>query len=388
MNKGKYLIYLSIFFTLTAIFLIFWQSHWLNKEALKKTPKAGDILIPMHNCFQARDSTSCYREISGEFLSKFSLKDILSIIEQNQNQPELFQSCHEMGHFLGREQIRKVKDVQEAMSECIPICFAGCYHGVLEGYLIDKNLSFDVNNPELIKAIKDLCNSPDKQTSTEVFNQCLHGLGHALMFLTQSDLPKALTLCDNLDSTSVRDWCYSGAFMENSTSSTNKDHPSKYLKKEDPMYPCTILEDRYLNMCYALQSFYFAEVSGYDWQKTIDLCSRVPQSYQETCFRSIGQNLVGFTQDLDLIKTNCNLIGPTELKQACIQGVEIALSSKYAGDLSKNIQFCSLLDTKYKKSCYLQLGISARNWSSNTEEINKACAAIAEDQYRYDCTNP
>lgn len=396
----RHFLLVILFLIIVVLYALPQLSHLKQSSSQKLTSQKDDALIEsdmlskIHVCFEkTAGKTSCYKEAADDILKHTSLQKALSFLEKNQIKPEIFQSCHEMAHFLGRTQYSQIKDVGKALSDCLPICFSGCYHGVLEQYLIDKNLSFDNQyDSRLAKEVPGLCGKREGYEQRELYNQCLHGLGHALMFLTDNELPKSLKLCDelksaadNLNKMSDGEWCYSGAFMENSTSSTNKDHPSKYLSRVDPMYPCNILDEKYLDMCYALQSFYFADFVNYDWRKTFQLCQKVPYLYQATCFRSIGQNLVGFTQDLNLIKTNCGLTQEVETEKYCIQGVILALNSKYGGDYSRMVQFCSIIDTKYKKSCYTQLGLSVRDWLKSDHDLAKVCTSITEEEYRSDC---
>jgi len=386
---NRYIYLLNIFLAIIIVALIY--PGWSKQGPYQKKVDASlesYMLSEMHACFQkVSGKNQCYNQVAVNVLKKNDLQQAITVLEKNQDQSELFQSCHEMGHFLGREEYKRTKKVNEALSVCTPVCFAGCFHGVLEGHLIEKKIGLD--QPELLsKEITKICGLKQDYAQAEFFNQCLHGLGHALMFLTNANLPTALKLCDNLQTKSEQDWCYSGSFMENSTSSTNKDHPSKYLKADDILYPCNSLDGKYLEMCYALQSFYFADVSQYDWQKTISLCLLVPTPYQETCIRSVGQNLVGFSQDFNLIKNNCYLVDSQDLRQACIQGVILALSSKYGGDFSKMMQFCEVLDISYKRGCYSQVGISSKDWLTNIQDLKKVCSSIREVEYQDACLKP
>ncbi len=389
----KNYLFLITLFIIAIAGVILWQSNWLGKQSnLTQSPQKSatlenDILSKIHVCFEKKvGQNNCYKEVAHDFLKNSNLEEALNILQKNQTQPEIFQSCHQMAHLLGREEYNLKKSVGESLTKCSPVCFAGCYHGVLEGYFIEKNLSASADNSLIAKEVSALCGKKEGYKNNELYNQCLHGLGHAVMFLAENELPRSLKLCDELQTQSDQEWCYSGAFMENSTSSTNKDHPSQYLRADDPMYPCTILDQKYLNMCYALQSFYFAEVSNYDWNKTIGLCHMVPIAYQATCFRSIGQNLVGFTQDLETIKKNCSLIVEDESEKACVQGVVLALSSKYNGDYSRMVKFCSIVDQKNKRICYDQLRLSMQDWFKNPQDLKNVCLTIPEEEYKAECT--
>lgn len=336
------------------------------------------------SCYAEDSNTACLREASNDFLENFQLKEIFDVFEKNERQPEFFSLCHPALHFLGQGVYRKEKNVQKGLSQCSPVCFMACQHGVLEGYLKERNLSLD--DEVLRKEVLTLCQRDDKKVKAS-YNECLHGLGHALMFFTGDELPRSLKICDGLPGRDEQQWCYSGAFMENSTSSTNKDHPTKYLKKDDPMYPCNVLDSKYLDMCYTLQGFYFSKISNYEIEKTITLCNQVPKSYQASCFRSIGQERVGFTQDTALMKDGCNQVEEGDNRKACLQGVIAALAERYKGDYKRIIEFCTILDKDNKPLCYQQLMGAMTDWIIDKDKLKNICQSIPEEEYRKQCLN-
>ena len=336
------------------------------------------------SCHVEDSNTACLREASNDFLEHFKLKEILDVFEKNERQGEFFALCHTALHFLGQGVYTKEKNDQVGLSQCSPVCFWACQHGVLEGFLKERNLTFD--DEVLKKEVLVLCKRDAKKAKAQ-YNECLHGLGHALMFFTEGELPRSLKICDGLGGRDEQQWCYSGAFMENSNSSTNKDHPPKYLKVDDTMYPCNVLDSKYLDMCYVFQGFYFAKLSNYEIEKTIRLCGQVPKSYQASCFRSIGQDRVGFTQDTALMKDGCNKIEEGDNREACLQGVIGALAERYKGDYKRIIEFCTILDRDDKSLCYLHLKGTMEDWIINKQELKNICQGIPEEEYRKQCLN-
>lgn len=381
-SKIKKIFLLVILISIFSVVVISYRSKIQNLSQTKEDPNSY-ITKKIKICNDKGGATQCLKDAAGDFMKNFRLKEILGVFEKNESQPEFFAQCHATLHFLGQEVYRKEKNVQEGLSQCSPVCFWACQHGVLEGYLKSKNLS--LNSDEVLKReVLTLCVKEDKKAKA-IYNECLHGLGHALMFFTEGELPRSLEICDELKNSEDRDWCYSGVFMENSTSSTNKDHPSKYLRADDPMYPCNILGDKYLNMCYALQGFYFAKISNYEIAKTIALCNQVPKDYRFYCFHSIGQGRVGFTQDPKIMKDGCDQIAIEKDREACIKGVIGTIAERYKGDHKKVIEFCMVLDENDKPLCYQQLRAVMTNWVTNQDELKKICEEIQEEEYRESC---
>lgn len=359
---------------------IYKPSSNVNKEGLNKF-----IVEKMVEC-KNQGENLCFRNIAHIFAAQYEINDVLEVFEENENNPIFFEKCHTALHFLGQEEYKIVKNTSKALVLGTPICFAGFYHGVLEAYLTQSGL---INNyAGLVKIIPSLCGAQNSFTLKKNYNECLHGLGHALMFATKDELPASLQLCDTLSFPSDRNWCYSGSFMENSTSSTNKDHPSKYLKKDDPMYPCNILESKYGDMCYMLQSFYFAEISHYDWKQNEKLCKQVPAEFQDQCFNAIGQTQVGFTQDPNIMRDNCYILSERKNRTNCLNGIIGGLGERYNDGWSRVLAFCNDTVTEDdKNNCYnLAIELSG-TWISDNKTLETFCSRINSDIARNQCRN-
>jgi hypothetical protein len=198
------------------------------------------------------------------------------------------------------------------------------------------------------------------------------------MFVTEMELFESLKLCDTLPDQQHKERCYTGVFMENSSSSTSFDHASIYIKKDDPFYPCNSLEEKYLAFCWQYQSSYFSIISNQDWVKVANLCLQIPAKYQDRCFRTIGTNQVGFTPSLLVMKEDCGLIPSLHFENICVEGVISSLSYRFVGDSQKMSEFCSLVNSENKESCYRQMGTSLLDWSVDKALAKKECNKIPD----------
>ncbi|MEX2028139.1 MAG: hypothetical protein WD988_01400 [Candidatus Curtissbacteria bacterium] len=355
----------------------------------KNNPEAkAHIISAMSKCYQLRGQNNCYKNAAQDAVRLFSVDDITRTIGESESTLEIYSECHTFMHFVGQEEYKRVKNLGQALSEGSFVCFEGYQHGVVEGYFVDQNISIEAGSAALEKEIQNVCGKQDDYDKPELFSQCLHGIGHAAMFLTQNEVPMSLELCDMLQSDTKEEYCYSGVFMENSNSSTNKDHPSKYVDRNNPLYPCTILGERYLKMCYEMQSFKFFEYSGQDWPKTIALCDRIPREYQSGCFRTIGSTQVGFTQDFSGMKAVCDLIKNSASRALCLKSIVTTLSTRFGGDVQRMSRFCNIVDPDFKNTCYSQIGLSLKQWIRDPEQINSLCQQILEEEYKKVCENP
>ena len=175
--------------------------------------------------------------------------------------------------------------------------------------------------------------------------------------------------------------------MENSTSSTNKDHPSRYLKEDDMLYPCSILEEKYLPMCYNLQGLYFAERAGYDWQKTGELCALVPKRWQDYCFNAIGQSIAGSSRDPQILKAGCNTIADTHLRGMCVVGLVGAVGERYEDGVFRAKEICDIEDQAQKHICYQRVLEKAHESSSPQADSARICQDMPGEYQRVLCAD-
>ncbi len=300
----------------------------------------------------------------------------MQLLKENEKYKEVYARCHEVTHYLSRSEYEKQGSIAKVYSQCDSTCHGGCYHGTLEAYLKEKNLTGD----KLAEEFARVCGKENDYKKPLEFNECLHGLGHAAMFVTEMELFDSLKLCDTLSSQYTREKCYTGVFMENSSSSTSFDHASIYIKKDDPFYPCNSLEEKYLGLCWQYQSSYFAIISNQDWVKVADLCLQITEKYQDRCFRTIGTNQVGFTSSFKTMKEDCDLMPSLNFQNICVAGVISSLSYRFVGETEKMIEFCSIVNSKNKESCYKQMGTSLLDWSRNTSLAKRSCESISDPQ--------
>ncbi len=362
--------FLALIFIAAAIFSVIGAPF--KSEAVEKR----ELLASINGCLSSSGKNTCFKSLAGEWIRRDNIDKVFNLVEENQETPGIFENCHVMLHFLGQAAYKKYGDVTETLKRGSHACFAGFYHGTLEGYFIENNLSVytEDDTAKLKEMIPAIC-LEEKAEIRKDYLECLHGLGHAFMFATDGELPLALNLCDALGESEKARWCYSGAFMENSTSTTNPDHPSKYLKADDPLYPCSILENKYLNTCYILQSMHIVDKTKADWPAVATFCRQIPEAYRKACFDGMGQSLSGFSTDHTVIRDVC-LSVETEYLKECIEGVVGAIGAKYNPPFSKVLDFCSVWSNEEKSMCYEAAFDRMNNWPVNQRELRKFCATV------------
>ena len=331
----------------------------------------------LKTCYETDGRDGCYKKAADVLYSQFGLSNTLSLLKVNESYPEVYARCHEVTHYLSRNEYEKQKSIAKVYAQCDSTCHGGCYHGTLEAYLKEQEAktNYDIN-AEFPKT----CGKENNYQKPLEFYECLHGLGHAAMFVTDMELMQSLKLCDTLNDQIYKEKCFTGVFMENSSSSTSFDHKSIYIKADDPFFPCNILDEKYQPLCWQYQSSYFSIITHQDWVKIAQMCSQIPKQYQDRCVRTIGTNQVGFTSSLQTMKEDCNLMPNLQFKNVCVEGVIASLSYRFVGNTQKMIDFCSIVNIDDKESCFRQIGASIIDWNKDPKVAIKECNKIPDPQ--------
>ena len=260
--------------------------------------------------------------------------------------PDTISMCHQITHIIGRASAEKYKDVGGAFQEGNSFCWSGYYHGVMEGILSDYSL----NN--LKNKINTICsNIAGKESYTFDYYNCVHGLGHGIMYISNNELFDALKVCDYLDGWWEQNSCYGGVFMENIITD-DKNHFTKYLKEDDVYYPCNAVEEKYKYSCYLMQTSHMLDLTDWDFSKVFGLCSQIDKPYIDTCYQSLGRDASGYTES-DVVKTRkiC-LIGKDFRQQSnCVIGAVKDFIAYYHSDVEAK-KLCEYLPTELKNVCF------------------------------------
>ncbi|HSX32565.1 MAG TPA: hypothetical protein VLF43_04845, partial [Candidatus Saccharimonadales bacterium] len=189
----------------------------------------------------------CYSDYFKSRTTTTSAKTALAELKQLYDQGDSYaiSQCHQIAHQIGHAGYDKYKTLAHAFESGDTFCWSGYYHGVTEravAILGKDKLKGDANN-----ICKDLATA--KQYSFEHYN-CVHGLGHGFMAVDNYNLFDALKTCDLLTDSWERASCYGGVFMENVMVDVRQNGKSDFLKADQPMYPCTAVEESYKYQCY------------------------------------------------------------------------------------------------------------------------------------------
>lgn len=371
------------------IFLLLFAAAFITFAAITKQPKAQNkvntssagnkeeirkIAKELYDACRYKQQDCYETKITNELLAKYPLPGILDAIYDY----DTYFSCHAFMHFVGRSLYKKTQSIPDSYAQINYTCHGGAYHGVIEAYLDQRKITVnDLGGNEIEAICKDSKSKIEKQPD-QIFFECFHGFGHAFMFITNSNLPASLAYCDKLTDISYREACYGGDFMENSTSSTNRDHKSAWTKADDKFYPCTILEEKYLNQCYFYQSNYWIMQSNRNYPETFQMCKKITGHPYDYCILGLGASLASVSNEQGMEKAAlvCYLAPDYYSKQICIEGAVPSIADRYGGDLTKDIEYCGLINASLKEFCFGKINQIAPKWGKTAKDIDILCQKV------------
>lgn len=274
--------------------------------------------------------------------------------------------CHRIVHSIGSASLARFHgNVAKAFAAGSASCWSGYYHGILERAFIDADPD------ELGPISRRLCDDPDIRKTDYLAYQCVHGLGHGLMIFTGYNLPVSLKVCDQLATQWDQSSCSGGVFMENISSSYGIT--SKWVKEDDPVYPCGVVEKRHKYYCYLMVTSRISQLNGYDWKETSKTCQQVERDWIDICFQSYGRDASGFTRlDGAAIIRLCRYAG--RWQSDCIYGAARDMTANDAG-ARRSHAFCSAVPRESRSRCFNGIGTILDGLNANENETRADCAA-------------
>jgi len=321
------------------------------------TPSAAALKA----CLSRPDAGNCLDALFHDFFLTHTTIDALALVERlGQVDAELRLVCHPVVHAVGRETFRLKKTIHESFAACDQTCHSGCYHGAIERFIrgdaVEAGIFKHVSIVELENRAAQAC---DATVPYRFRFQCLHGLGHALMYFSGYKLTTALGICDKLPDQWSQTSCYGGVFMENVFSATPE---RRDVSRTDYHSPCAQVDSKYGADCYIIQTWRMSEM-GLSTERLFEECRRAGE-FRGRCMQSIGRDLSNDarTKNPRLAAEKCEL-GTGEDRHACIRGVVFALidntwDGRYALPFcatlraAKDVGYCFSQSTQYLRATF------------------------------------
>ena len=180
---------------------------------------ASDLpsLEAVKSCMNSAKGAECLDNLFREALKTHSTAEMLQMIQRAEVEDvDLRRDCHPIVHSIGRETFRIKGNIHDSFSACDQTCHSGCYHGSVERFLRGEDIYAQIDkHPSTSELKQKAAIACDTNIPLRLRFQCLHGLGHALLFFSRYQLASSLEVCDVLPEDWSRNSCYGGIFMEN-----------------------------------------------------------------------------------------------------------------------------------------------------------------------------
>jgi hypothetical protein len=348
-----------------------------NNAALaqQSTPPASSLPAAQEikSCLNNLRGAECLDQLFGEALKQHSTLELMQLIQRLEKEdPEIRRDCHPVVHAIGRETYRIKGNIHESFAACDQTCHSGCYHGSVERFLRGENLYAQVGkHPSTAELKQKAALACDPELPVRLRFQCLHGLGHALMFFSRYQLLSSLQACDGLPEDWSRSSCYGGVFMENVFNATPE---SRDLSPTDYHYPCNKLAAQYRSECYVMQTSRMTEM-GLGTERIFEECDRAGE-YRRQCMLSVGRDLSNDVRLSNSLATaqKCQLVSG-DSRLACMQGVVYALIDN-TWDGRYALPFCATFTQPSDQNDCVQLSVEylTETFAKSPAEIAGECA--------------
>lgn len=343
--------------------------------AQQSTPSASSLPAAqaIKSCLNNIRGAECLDQLFGEALKQHSTLELMQLIQRLENEdPEIRRDCHPVVHAIGRETYRIKGNIHDSFAACDQTCHSGCYHGSVERFLRGEKLYAEVGrHPSTAELKQKAALACDPKLPVRLRFQCLHGLGHALMFFSRYQLLPSLQACDALPEDWSRSSCYGGVFMENVFNATPE---SRDLSPIDYHYPCNKLAHRYRSECYVMQTSRMTEL-GLATERIFEECDRAGE-YRRQCMLSVGRDLsndVRLGNSRETAQKCQRVSGDSRL--ACMQGVVYALIDN-TWDGRYALPFCATFTQPNDQNSCVRLSVEylTDTFEKSPAEIAGECA--------------
>jgi len=346
-----------------------------------KTQPALPTAAAIKECLSTPRSAECLDNLFREALKTHSTLEVLQLIDRFEAQDaELRRDCHPVVHAVGRETFRLKTTIHDSFAACDQTCHSGCYHGSVERFLRGDDIYARTNQHPSQRELKQKAASAcDPRISLALRFQCLHGLGHAVMFFADYELNQSLAICDALPDEWSQSSCYGGVFMENVSNFTDE---KKNFHATDYHYPCDQLADKYRSECYLMQTSRMTEM-GLSTEGLLAECAKAG-AFVTPCVQSIGRDLSNTARfgEPRTAAMGCEL-AQGQNRLACMRGVIYALIDN-TWDGRYALAFCAALSSETDNESCLKESVQYLRtvFEKSADEINKDCTRYAVDSRR------
>ena len=217
-----------------------------------------------------RDRRALYDEYV-EIIGGAAILDYLESIDPN---------CHNKAHALGNAIFAQKRDINQSLSICGNRCTNACMHGVVKE-AFGSHKSEDLRN-----MMNDFCSQGEMGRLHKPGN-CAHGIGHALMLLSDHNISESLDGCKGFIEPGMNYYCATGIFMEYGDMLNVSKRLGKPVTRPSLQYPCDVYTE-YPAACYRYMIWQIEQETNASRSSLIEMCLGLPDGIRAGCFHGIG----------------------------------------------------------------------------------------------------
>lgn len=253
---------------------------------------------------------------------------------------------HELYHVVGASAFLQFG--YSAFGVCDSAFSFACYHGVILEAIKKNGYTDDV-----LKDAAQGCLSLGKNRTA--ITACIHGIGHAIMWVELYDLMSSYRACDRMfDDELDLFFCYDGVSMENVVRRGEQKGSVNQLESDDPYYPC----------------------------------NTIPSKYQPACVREHLHHVrrIFYGKDTKKVQEYCLHFEGTLTRSECFGALGNAISQDNFDKPGIVIEECDKLPHEYRAFC---IGVAATQYSFSKqfETAKMLCEALPTGGEREGCTS-
>ncbi len=293
---------------------------------------------------------------------------------------------HLLSHIVGRATSRVFGSSGNNFLRCPSDFNNGCFHGFFEDTLPKSDSPVDV--------VVSICENMPPDTPLKEKSYCYHGAGHVFMMQVSHDLDAAIDLCLQVP----ENWsesCWQGVFMENA-GEREWELKRKNFREDEPLYPCTAVEDRFKTECYVNHHGYLIRHYSESWDELVAVCLGA-EDFTHACLGGLGLMLgsdfwttivaqgtpVEGRPHTEQVVFLCNQF-PYDYIDVCYSNLIPSFLNFDGTDIRNASGVCALADAEHRHACFERIGSYLSNLVSDESEKIAVCHSVPRE-YRDAC---
>jgi hypothetical protein len=339
-----------------------------------------------------RAGPSCYDNEIPKLMNKLSMEDTFRVAAEVQKKDLNYPYCHVLGHKLAAIETKKdPSSWKDVIGRCPSgTCSNGCVHGAFQEKFRTEFMS-DTEIESAKSELADICEPREGFNPSDLSRaSCYHALGHLFMYITQADINKSVSLCQEMiKSKNSLGVCYDGAFMQIYQPLEAEDFAlikGKEIGKSDVKSFCAPFSGTVKSSC-IVESWplFFDEITTPDG--VVRFCNMVPSEDRQDCFKDIFYILpVQFLFNLEYISSFCNEFD-MPLSGGCYSMTASRILEIDVNNKKKAVDFCSQAPENEREVCFAELVIlSDFVFLKDSGDFNEFCGFFPE-KWQEKCKN-